>query len=393
MSPTPPRVAALATGLTAALATLGQAQIPERTLAGPDAAFPESFSLVRGVRELPDGRLLVADALGQVLVRLDLRAATADTIGKVGQGPNEYGQPDGVFPLPGDSTLLVDLGNARLTVIGPDGTFGRTMPISLGSPGAGPGSLSVVLPRAVDRQGHVYFQAMGAGAGGVPDSAPVVRWDRATDAMDTVAMVKLQDMERSTSGGAGNRSVMIRPRPLSPQDGWSVAPDGRVAVVRASDYHVEWIHRDGRRVQGPAVPYRPVPVRQTDKEQWVEALGNGLTVSMTIENGRPSMQMRRGGGGPARPEVDGYEWPEHKPAFDAADVWVAPEGELWVERSTPAGRPATFDVFGADGRLSQRITLPPDRRLVGFGRGVVYLVRVDELDLQWLERYRLTAAS
>ena len=74
-----------------------------------EASFPEPFSFVNSVREMADGTIMAADPLGQVLLRMDLSAGTADTLGRVGEGPQEYQQPDQVFPLPGDSTLLVDL--------------------------------------------------------------------------------------------------------------------------------------------------------------------------------------------------------------------------------------------------------------------------------------------
>ncbi|MCJ7627373.1 MAG: hypothetical protein MUO50_03185, partial [Longimicrobiales bacterium] len=44
-----------------------------------DAAYPEAFSFLSGVRELPDGRLLAADPLSQVLLRVDMDTGTADT--------------------------------------------------------------------------------------------------------------------------------------------------------------------------------------------------------------------------------------------------------------------------------------------------------------------------
>lgn len=59
-----------------------------------------------------------------------------------------------------------------------------------------------------------------------------------------------------------------------------------------------------------------------------------------------------------------------------------------MRRLAPAGRPEEIDIFGADGRRRRSLTLPPDQRIVGFGRGVVFLVRTDEMGLQYLERYR-----
>ena len=62
-------------------------------------------------------------------------------------------------------------------------------------------------------------------------------------------------------------------------------------------------------------------------------------------------------------------------------------GELWVERHVPFGEPVTFDVFDESGRLSKKVVLPEGRQIIGFGRGTLYAVTVDEDGLQWLERY------
>jgi hypothetical protein len=55
----------------------------------------------------------------------------------------------------------------------------------------------------------------------------------------------------------------------------------------------------------------------------------------------------------------------------------------------PAGHPPAFDVFGMNGAIKGRVLLPAGRQIAGFGNGVVYAVRNDEYDLQWLERYEL----
>lgn len=46
-----------------------------------DAAWDEGFSVLSTVRELPGGRVLVADPISQIVVALDLDAGVADTIG------------------------------------------------------------------------------------------------------------------------------------------------------------------------------------------------------------------------------------------------------------------------------------------------------------------------
>ncbi len=137
----------------------------------PTAVFPEDFGAIQTVRELPDGRVLVADPLSKALYAVDMAAGTRTVIGREGEGPEEYRQPDAVWPLPGDSTLLVDLGNGRLVALGPDLKFGPTMPITVGEfqPGR---PLVLAIPQGVDGAGKIYARMMGGGMGGVPCPTP-----------------------------------------------------------------------------------------------------------------------------------------------------------------------------------------------------------------------------
>ena len=382
----------LAAAGTVALSGAGDisGQVQELRLSEPVAAFPQEFSAVRGLLELADGRVLVADGLGQALMIVDFAAGTADTIGRPGQGPEEYRQPDGLYALPGGAILLVDLGNGRLTELGPDLSFGRTMPLSQGDPAAG--GMTLRIPQGVDGNGRIYYQGRGGIRPGaaMPDSGAVLRWDRESDAIDTLAMVKLQAMNRTTSGGPSNQQVSISPVPLSPQDGWAVAADGRLAVVRTSPYRVDWVQPDGRVVQGPAVDYRPVRIGRDEKLAYLEdRQRNSVSISVQIVNGRRSTAFSRGGGRSREPDINAYEWPEYMPAFDATRVQISLVGDVWVKRFLAANEPPTFDIFNGAGRLVRRVILPEARELVGFGDGVIYLARIDEFDLQWLEKYRL----
>ena len=49
----------------------------------------------------------------------------------------------------------------------------------------------------------------------------------------------------------------------------------------------------------------------------------------------------------------------------------------------------SYDVFDSWGARVGTVKLPPNGRLVGFGRNSAYVVRTDEDDLQYLQRYRL----
>ena len=381
-----------AAAVIALSAPLSAQDVQEHALAGPEATFPEGFSRLSGLRELADGRVMVADGLGQVLVIADMASGAADTIGAEGQGPDEYREPDGLFALPGDSTLLVDLGNGRLTAIAPNGAFGETTPIAQPAKRG----LTLVLPRATDSGGGIYFQQMGGmgGARGLPDSAAVVRFDRGSGAYDTLTLVKMPERKVSESGGGNERNVMMRPVPLSTEDAWGAGLDGRVAVARAGtnpgEYSLEWILPDGQAVSGTPTEYRPVKIGAAEKQEWVQNLGSdGLRVMITNDNGSMQANMSRGGGGRGLPEVDGFEWPDAMPAFTSNAVQVDSKGNAWVVRETAAGEAPLVDIFGPDGTLKARVRLPKGCEIAGFGTAAVYLARTDELDFQWLERYAL----
>ena len=106
--------------VVAMLVTATQVGGQEQPLGTPTALFPEDFGRITNVRELSDGRVLVADPLGQAVYLVDLEAGSRRQLGANGQGPGEYRAPDSVWPLPHDSTLLVDLGNGRLTRMEPN---------------------------------------------------------------------------------------------------------------------------------------------------------------------------------------------------------------------------------------------------------------------------------
>ena len=389
------RCAGAILGLVSAGACGGEGAEGDRTGLGPvQAALEQEFAVIQTVRELPDGRVLVADPLGQTLVVADMDAGTITAVGQVGEGPAEYRQPDAVWPLPGDRSLLVDLGNGRLTEMGADLSFGDTRPYMLGSFQMG-SPIMLAIPQGVDDGGGVYFQGFGMSAGGeVADSSQVLRYDLETEAVDTVASVKLTDRTRRTSGGAGNQNVSISPIPLSPADAWGVAADGRVAVARSvagsGEFWVEWFAPDGEVTRGPAYPYTPVRIGRAEMEEWRDTqaeTGGGMTIEVTGVNG--NMDLRAGRrGSPGNDDLDGYEWPESKPAFFQR-IPVDPTGRAWLRRHTPAGDAPVYDLFDGSGTRTATIELPAERRVVAFGDGVVYAVRMDEFDLQYLERYGL----
>jgi hypothetical protein len=247
---------------------------------------------------------------------------------------------------------------------------------------------------AVDRVGRFYAQGMPFtmtdNGPQMADSVAIERWKRGSNDRDTVAFLKVPKGNSQVSGGRNQMQIRIGGgNPFAPTDQWAVAPDGRVALLSASDYHVEYIDPTGRRTRTPPIRYERLKVTEAHKQEWRDRMKNAMGMQVTEQNGRRSAQMM-----PMRNVEEPTDWPEYMPPFLASGtVTFAPDGLLWVARTTAAGAPATFDLIDGAGKVTQRVVLPKKTRLVGFGSGTVYLARSDDDDLQYLQRYRFSAAE
>lgn len=358
-------------------------QVPVVQLGKPDAELAQSFDRITAIRELRDGRLIVADLYARTVSLVDLEAGTATAIGREGEGPNEFAFPDALLPLPGDTTWLVDPAQSRFLVIRPDGTPAGTVafPDAL---------LAGARFKGADAMGRIYAQTSPFGGSEpepdlshMPDSAKVLRWDRAGKSVADMGMVKLPAVAVSTSGGAGNRAVAIGQQPFPVADDWAVTSAGRVGFVRSGNYHVEWSAPAPR--TGSTVVYTPLAVTGVDKQEREERRKDtrgALRITREV-GGRSS-----GGPPPSQPKMPPVDWPETKPPFVAGSALASPSGELWVERSQPAKAPELVDVFDPAGKLTRQVRLPARSRLVAVGMRGIYVARTDDDGLWYLQRFK-----
>ena len=376
--PAPP----LAALLVPLLVLLQAPDPPTIRLGKPLAEFPGTFDQLNSVVALRDGRLLATDFLGPTVQLLDFARGSRTTIGRKGAGPNEYLVPDRPLPGIGDTLFVADLGQNRFLRVTSDGRVAGSFAFPAA---AGIGGQF----RGADRQGRFYYlgsRYAESGAGprrarspndafaGASDSAPLLRWDPAKNRIDTLARLLMAPLAKPATGGSSGHQVMMsRPQPFGAEDDWAVTPDGRVAILRVADYHIDWVGPDGRRTSSPPIPFRREPVTRADRNrilQPVQAMLSGGT-KFTV----------------AAPKESDFTWPDFKPPFIAHFTLVTPEGLIWVQRSMPDGAEPMYDEIDARGRVVRRYLLPKDYRLVGFGKGVVYLTHADEDDLLHLERF------
>jgi len=358
---------------------------PEQRFDRPDRILPHEFTQVRGFRELPDGRVLLSDRLDERVVVADFTAGTVVTVGRTGAGPAEYRMPGGVHPWPGDSSLVFDEGNARLFIVGPDLKIHRSFSARRA------GTPYTIVPRGTDQAGRLYFEIPAWAAGpNAPrtDSVSLARLDIRTDRVEQMARI------------LGTKALPPGPRmrPSIPfvtfaaQDAWQVAPDGRLAIVHANDYHVDWTG-NGTARSGKPVPFRRDKVTRADRISEARR----FTVNSSI-GGKGSGANAPSAASPipaswltdsALNEMADHDaFAETLPPFAARVPRITPDGVLWVERAGHAGEPARFDLFDQSGDRIGRAILPAGRRLLGLGRGTLYLVATDENGVERIERYR-----
>jgi hypothetical protein len=366
------------------------AQSPQaRALPAPDATYKEPFTTINSgsVRELSSGRVIVIDGRDQVVRLIDFASGSATQIGREGSGPAEFRQAMRLFVAAADTTYLVDRGNQRLLVIAPDGKPVSSFRLEgMGGPGASGGN------------GRYYFSqgpaVLYGSSGPVPvDTVPILRLDRTRNVLDTAAWVhppKIR-MERTPSGGI----TTSEGNPLNPADTWMALPDGRLAVVRSADYHVDFYPPTGRATRGAPIQFTPIRITDADKDAEEarrnaarQNQGRGRSLTPGGGTGAPAQGEPPPRNAPLPPLKD---WPEVKPPFRWIDaIHATPSGDIWLQRFEPAGaKGSLFDVINAQGAVTRQVRLQDGWTLVGFGNGTVYTIKRDADDLMYLQRHKL----
>jgi hypothetical protein len=357
---------------SAMLAVLLQRGPAVAVLPAPNAKLDAEFTRIVAVRELADGRVLVSDAGERKLFLADFTSGAVSVIGQEGQGPGEYRSVGQLFALAGDSTLLVDQIGARwLQLHGARivQTVGADAPAIRGG---------FRVPNGVDMRGFVLgTRPMGAVAGAAAlsmpprmDSSHLVRVSRATGRADTIAALMSRPARIRTQGTANTTTMIeITTNPLAAGDLATMFGDGTGAIARVAPYRVDWITADGRLTRGGALPFTRVNVTAREKE--------AVLKRMAALSGRAS-----------QPHESIPDWPEIFPPFTPGALLPAPDGRLWIRRTQSVDAPdIRYDVITRTGTLALKLSMPPNEQVVGFGRGVVFTVQVDDDGIQHLRRH------
>ncbi|MGV3709500.1 MAG: hypothetical protein ACO1Q7_11730 [Gemmatimonas sp.] len=443
--------------------TAAQTPIPIREVASPDARSAEGFGAIFGVRQLQGGRVLINDGVRRQLIILDEKFATRTVALDSAQvGGQSYGpRASPLIPYLADSSLFVDGPSTTLLVIDPKGAITRVMSAPK------PGDLSSLASSAsgVDAKGNLVYRGRfiiaptmaGAPPGGlpaiaVPDSSPVVRADFDTRKVDTLGRVKIQSGNRAVLSQDANGKLVAKTtiNPLNTVDEWGVMSDGTIAFVRGHDYHIDFIHPDGKQTSSAKLPFDWKRLTDEDKQALIDSaraamekavneakanapnpqaaqraateaalmnmmsalssggMGGGMAglANITVAGGGRGGEMSIGAGAMPGMGLLAMASPtivtEYVPLKDIADYYPAIrpgavkadlDGNLWILPTSSAQSKAgelIYDIVNNRGELTQRVRIPQGRTITGFGHnGVLYLMHRADNGQWFLERARV----
>ena len=373
-----------------------QATIPVRKLTNIVSSDTSILMGLSGVRHLPNGSVLVNDPNKRQLVLFDSTLKKYKIIADTStNSPNSYGlrpATGGLIPYVGDSSLFIDSESLAFLVINPQGEFTRVMAPTRASDlryiSSAPFSTA-----GFDAKGRLIYKTSRPAPGmnsfafptdGKPlvmpasDSAPIMRMDLDKRTVDTVTMMKTAVVKQVITGTNQSIRVSSMINPLPSADEWTLTPDGTIAIVRTQDYHIDWVGADGKMTSSPKMPFEWKRITAEEKQQMIDSVkkadADRLAKLPPQSPPPPGMFMP-----PQAPLmiVAPNEIPDFYPPVRAGQVRADFEGRVWILPSTSiAGATGglVYDVVNREGVIVERVQLPKDRSLVGFGpKGTIYM--------------------
>ena len=372
---------AVVTGLASVL--LGWPAVPvhaqdARLIASapPSVELPYEFTKVAQVFELRDGRVLVLDQTDTEVRLADLGTGLSSVLGRIGAGPGEYRSPLYLVPLGGDSVGVYDDAALRFLVVNAEGELSGFAPPVAQSDGARVGGF------VGDGRGWLYGEMSSRPMRS--DSAQLFRWRVGEPNAHLVGRIARPIPE----GAVAHDSGVVRPGSFARPDTrnmWTVDGSGRLAIAVFRPYHVEFISASGQRIVGQTIPHRTVAMNDSVKQAFLAERAMTAVSGMVTDGKTGRTTAISGISMPL--DASSITWAAELPPFRGnAFVAFAPDGKLWIQRTTFGREGARYDLIGPDGALVDRVRLPDGHRVVGFGRDVMYIVRRDADDLEFLQR-------
>jgi len=330
------------------------------------------FGAISGVTRLRDGTVVVADRQANHLRFFDPEGGHVRTAGREGGGPGEFRMVTLLRSAGNDSVVTFDVGNRRISVFAPDGTFMRSIPIQ----GDTQVTFPIPLARFADGSFLVNGGAPGASSSGDGASRRPVSLYRLTpeSGLSHIARFLGNEAFVQTEGNSKRQQVSTQALPFARSSAF-VAGD---SILYAGDTDRFEIGRYAASGELLSIIRRSTPAREVTPADIDAFKRESLRTRAPGSPGRARMER-------ALAEMP---YPATMPAFST--LGTDPGRNLWVLEYEPIpDTPGTWTVFDPTGTMLGTVATPARLQVVEIGDDYVLGVWKDELDVQTVRLYAL----
>lgn len=325
------------------------------------------FSFIRDVVSLQDGRIVVADRGATAVRYYDLAGTYLGRVGREGEGPGEFRLIGAVQPLSGDTVAVLDGALRRVSFLGPDMTFVRSVawldeggePQPGGVRCATPGVDGVVgATRRLVVRGWRCLRARGA-PGPVREEGQAWLWTPGAPVRDTLDGLLSFDLWERPDRDFRERYVPLHYMAATTNVVW----EGGVFVPSHRSYELS-IHGDDGRLRSIVRDLQPLRASTPAvRAAWANAMD-----SATVADYRD------------------IPFADSLPAFFRG---LHGDESFWARHYDLPGSGEHWRVYSEEGRRIGVVAFPAGFRLTSVRGGRAYGFVTDELGIQ---RPRLYAA-
>jgi hypothetical protein len=351
--------------------------VEQEMVIGTAAGEPEyQFARIAGIDVDPDGRIYVIDQQAQDIRVFSPEGEYVTSMGQAGSGPGELSQAAGPVFVWGDTVIVPDAMQQRITLYTAAGEAAGTRPLPM------TGGIPVKWMEAPNHD--LVQQAMVMAFPGQENVEPknlLVRRSPTGEVLDTLYQMPIG---RSVSFSGNTPSIkMFESEPM-----WTLGPEGQLYTGVNSEYSLRVHGSDGEIVRIVRKPFERRPISDGDQAEF-----RRIVEELWQDQGMPPQAM----------EVmsQALSFAEFYPAY--ANILGGPDGSLWVQRiQTPeeireqGGNfdiqdlgSSTWEVFNGQGQLLGTLEMPPRFTPLAFIDGSLYGVLRDELDVQYVAKLRV----
>lgn len=334
------------------------------TVDGPEA---EQFTRITSTFWLSDGRIVAANFESPP----EIRVFSADgqhevSMGGSGEGPGEFRAISMAARLPGDTLLVHDYWNARLTYLDPGGELLGTRALIdiVGEP-----STRWVIRDVFEDGTLLAFENSlypGATPGHRRARRSLVRVAPTGELVDTLLVIPDGEYVQARDWPTG---VLFGLRSAWHLDG------GHMYVAPGDEFRLDVYDTEGTLQRSLRRQYTRPPVRS----EHIEAERERRLARVATEDARRQVEEA----------LRGLQIAEHLPATGQR-ILTDSEGRVWVKHyEVPGATLRQWSVFAQDGGFLGEVEVPSNFRVMEVREGRVLGVWVDELDVPALRIYEL----